>query len=191
MIERKNNIWMALVLLAAVSLACSSLNGQADEANKLVDEANAINQQADVHRTKCGELLEALMGDDLPKVKDLEAHKKANKSKFDEAISESEQAASSMNEAANKLEQASKLDVDPKFKEYLDLGAQTTRKRIDAVKLMGSALRSFVEAKDVDSMNKVIDDHNTRNAALAKEIEDLSAKADQISKDNPTIIGSK
>lgn len=191
MLEEKNNIWLVLLLLASFALACSSLGGQTEEANKLVDEANVLNQKGSTHRTKSSDLFLELMGDNLPKVKDIAAHKKANKSKFDEVISESEQAVSAMTEAANKFEQASKLEVDPKFKEYLGLVVQTTRKQIEAAKLMGATTKSFVEAKDVSTINTIIADHNKKNGELAKEIDDLSARTDQISKDNPTIIGGK
>ncbi|MGI8495243.1 MAG: hypothetical protein ACR2L1_08020 [Pyrinomonadaceae bacterium] len=47
-----------------------------------------------------------------------------------------------------------------------------------------------MEAKDVNTWNKGIEDYNTKDAELIKEAEDLSKKADQISKDNPTVIKS-
>ena len=182
----KNNIWLVL-LLVSFGLACN-LGGQTDEANKLVDEANVLIQQSSELETKSSALFTELLGDNLTKAKDLEAYKKVNKSKFDEVINLTEQNIKLTTEATDKFEQASKLEVDDKFKEYLSVKVQGFRKRIEAEKLVAPICKLFLETKDTDTWNKGIADFNTKNAELIKEAEDLSKKADQISKDNPTII---
>lgn len=194
--ETGNNIWVVLLLLGCVCLACGGSGGQATgdpsaEANKLVDEANALNTKSDEHGTRSNALFSELLGESWIKAKDTAAYQKANRSKFDEVVSEKQQELALMTEAAKKLEQASQLDVDDKFKEYLGLLVQSTRKQIEVGQLQIATAKSFLQAKDVAAINKLIVDHNTSAAQLRKESEDLSAKADQVSKDNPTIIINK
>lgn len=190
MIELKNNIRLVLsLLLVSFALACG-LGEQIDEANKFADEGNVLVQQGNESETKSDKLFTELLGDNLTKTKDVEAYKKVNKSKFDEVISLKEQSIKLKTEAADKFDRASKLQVDDKFKEYLGVKVQEFRKRIEADKLAASICKLFLEAKDLNTWNKGIEDYNTKNAELIKEAEDLSKKADQISKDNPTVFKS-
>jgi hypothetical protein len=154
-----------------------------------VDEANVLATKSNELLTKYNALFMELMGDNLTKVKDYDNYKKVNKSKFDEVISLSEEKAKVMSEAADKFEQASKLKVDEKFKEYLGLKAQEFRKRVEADRLVAPICKLFLETKDVGTWNKAIADYNSKGGDIIKEADDISKKAAQIVTDNPTIIG--
>lgn len=190
MIEMKIIIRLVLLLLSvSFGLACS-LDGEIDEANKFVDEANVLVQQGNESETKSDKLFIEVLGDNLTEAKDVEAYKKVNKSKLDEVVSLKEQSIKLRTEAADKFDRASKLQVDDKFKEYLSVKIQEFRKRIEDDKLTAPICKLFLETKDVDSWNKSIEDYNAKDAELVKEAEDLSKKADQIFKDNPTVFKS-
>ena len=138
--------------------------------------------------TKSSALFSELLGDNLSKVDDLDDYKKVNKAKFDEVSSLTDQKIKATTDAADKFEQASKLKLNEKFKEYLGVKVQEFRKRIEADKLVSPIIKLFVDAKEVDTWNKGIREYNTKTAAIVKEADDLGKKADQIVKDNPTVI---
>lgn len=167
------------------------LNDDSDAANKLVDEANVLINQNNELETKSGALSTELLGG-VSKVNDQENYKKVNKSKFDELTGLSEQSVKLLSEAADKFEQASKLKLEDKYKEYLGLKVQEFRKRIEADKLVAPICKLFLEikfdSKGVDVWNKGVDDYNVKTAEFIKEADELSKKADQLAKDNPTVI---
>lgn len=181
------NALLTAVLLIGLSLACS-IGEETDAANKLVDEANAVIKTYNEATVKSGKLFTELLGDNLTKVEDLEAYKTQNKARFDELLSLNGQIEKSGAEAIEKFEAASKLKVDEKFKEYLTVKVQEFKKRAEADKLTAPFVKSFLEAKDVEKMDKLIGDYNKKSAETVKESEELMKKADQIVKDNPNSI---
>jgi DNA repair exonuclease SbcCD ATPase subunit len=187
MLKKSGNVWLVLLLILGVGLACG-LGDQTDEANKLVDEANVGIKTYNENTIKSSKLFNDLYGDSLKNVEDLDDYKTANKAKFEELKTLSEQLDKSGNELSDKFDKASKLKLNDKYKEYLSLKAQEFKKRADADKLVPPFVKSFAEAKDADAVNKLIDDYNKKSADLAKESDDISKKADQIVKDNPSII---
>ncbi len=187
MLKNTGKASFILILIAAFGLACG-LGDQLTEANKLVDEANAIIKTYNENNIKSGKLFNELLGDNLKNVEDIEAHKNEKKAKFDELKSLSDQLGKTGDELSDKFDKASKLKLNDKYKEYLSLKAQEFKKRAESDKLVAPFVKSFLDAKEIDAMDKLIADYNKKSADLVKESDDLSKKADQIVKDNPTII---
>lgn len=187
MLKRKNNVWLVCLLVVGVGLACS-FGDQTDEANKLVDEANAQIKVYNENQQKSLKLFTELLGDNLTKAEDVDEYKKANKAKFDELLNVEGQMEKSGTEATAKFEQAAKLQLNEKYKEYLNAKAQEFKKSGERDKLTVPFIKAFLEEKDTAKMDKLIEDYNKKNADFAKETEELRKKADQIAKDNPTII---
>ena len=182
---RKSSIWL-IILVGVVSLgiACD----QADEANKFVDEANATVTKSNEMGVKAANLTNELLGENMTKAEDLEEYKTKNKAKFDELLGLSEQAEKARNEAAGKFEQATKLKVDEKFKEYLNIGIQELKKRAESDKLRTAFVKAFLAEKEAEKIDSLVGDYNKNSAALAKEADDLGKKADQMIKDNPNVF---
>lgn len=178
---------LATVLLIGLSLACS-IGDETDAANKLVNEANAVIKTYNEASIKSGKLFTELLGDNLTKVEDLEAYKTENKAKFDELLSLNAQIEKNGAEAISKFEEASKLKLDEKFKEYLGVKVQEFKKRAEADKMTAPFVKSFLETKEVAKLDKLIEDYNKKSAEIVKESEELMKKADQIVKDNPNSI---
>ena len=103
----------------------------------MVDEANVIIQKSNEISVKYRKMFNDLLGDNLTKVRDLDAYKEENKSKFDEVISFGDQLMKLYDESAGKFEQASKMDVPEKFSEYLAIKGQEMKKRSETEKLTG------------------------------------------------------
>ena len=181
----KATIWLAVCVTLVMSFACG---GQVDEANKLVDEANAVIKTYNDDSTKSGKLVTELLGENLKKAEDLEEYKKTNKAKFDELVSLSEKLEKSGADATSKFDQASRLDLDAKFKEYLSMKVKEMNKRGEVDKQTTAFVKGFLDAKDFDKVNTLISDYNKKSADTQKEAEDLMNKANQITKDNPSVF---
>lgn len=182
---------LALVVLAALALACSALknlgSNSQTEANKLVQDANnelkEIDRIADDNEAKVDALTKA---DDAGKSAEV-------KSILDDLIKAIDDGLKHGDIAASKLEQASKLNVDANYKEYLSLNSQSLRKKIEAFKERREAAkieRDNYDNPDKTALKKATDDFKKKNANYKKllgEAKDLSRKADDIARQNPNI----
>jgi ribosomal protein L7/L12 len=191
MLMKKSNAWLILILLIGLGLACD-INNQTDKANKLVDEANAIIEKNNEPSGKSTDLYNELMDDyNLTKTKDIEAYKEKNKSKFDELIRLREQSEKLRVESIDKFEQASKLKVSKEYKEYLGIKIQELKKLNDAGNLMTTFIKAFLQTKEVDKINKQLEDYEKKSDDTAREADELSKKVEQFEKDNPNIFEIK
>jgi hypothetical protein len=187
MFTLRRTMWIVVLAALGLSFACGLL-GQVDEANKLVDEANAIIKGYNEDSAKSGKLLTELLGENLKGTEDIEEYKTENKAKFDELVSLNTKLEKSGADATAKFDQASKLKLDDKFKEYLGLKVQEMTKRVEVDKMTSAFVKSFLEAKDVAKVNTVIGDYNKKSADTQKQADELMAKADKIVKDNPGVF---
>lgn len=184
------NSAIALILLAAVALACSSLKNMGknpmDEANKLVDSAkddlDEINKISDEADEKQNELNKA---DREGKVDDV-------KRILGELIEDIDKGTKLGESAADKVEKASKLDVDSTYKQYLSLKAQAFRKEIDAFKALKEAA---IIARDSYTAQGLPADKRTEYTnkvneykRLKAEAKDLHKKASDVARANPDKI---
>jgi hypothetical protein len=183
---RKTTLW-SVVLLAAISfsMACG---GQEDEANKLVNEGNAFVDKAKATDSKIGSLSKEVLGQAWMDAEDNVKYIADNKAKFDELIGLDEQNEKAMTDAAGKFEQASKLNVDAKFKEYLGLKSQEFKKIAEKYKAEISFLKALLAEKDSDKAGKLSEDFSKKGAEIMKEAAEIAAKSEKIMKDNPTLF---
>lgn len=179
---------MLIALALGFAASCDALMDQTDEANKLVGEATALIDQSNKIVLKSNDLFTELFGANLSQADDAEKYKRDNKAKFDELIAASGEIEKSSNEIIGKLEQASKLKLNQIYKQYLELKLQEHQKRLEGEKLTVPFIKSFLEIKDVEKMNELIEEYDKQTAAVEKESADLKQKADQIVKDNPNLI---
>lgn len=183
---------LAMLLLAAFVLGCSALkkmgNNPLNEANKLV--ASAKDDLREVYRIDDA-------SDD--KVRELDKAEKANdaagvKSALNDLIADIDKGLERGQSAADKIDQASKLDVEPVYKEYLSLKAQAFRKQIDAYKALREA--AVIErdnfGKGGEEEKKAAQDFRTKYDSYKKlfaEAKDIHRKADDLARKNPDKIG--
>jgi hypothetical protein len=183
---RKTTLWL-VVLLAAISfsMACG---GQEDEANKLVNEANGFIDKAKATDAKIGSLSKELLGEAWMNAEDNVKYVADNKAKFDELVGLDEQNEKAMTEAAGKFDQAAKLKVDDKFKEYLGLKSQEFKKLSEKYKAESAFLKSLLAEKDSDKAGKLSEDYAKKSADIMKEAAEITAKVEKVMKDNPDIF---
>lgn len=183
---RKTTLWL-VVLLAAISfsMACG---GEEDGANKLVNEANDAINKSKANDAKINSLSKELLGDAWVNAEDNAKYFADSKAKVDELVGLDEQNEKAMNEAAGKFEQASKMKVDDKFKEYLGLKSQEFKKLAEKYKAEYTFLKAVSAEKDNDKAGKMAEEYSKKSADIMKEATELAAKSDKITKDNPTIF---
>jgi hypothetical protein len=191
MIDKRGpvNAALALLLLAAVGIACASLKNigknPTDEANKLVNEAKDDLEEIDKI-------------DDEASKKQSDLNKAMNDKNVDETkrilgdlVKDIDRGLDKGKSAADKVEQASKLDVDSTYKEYLSIKAQAFRKEIEAWTAMREAA---VIARDNYTASGLPADKRTEYInkvdqfkKLRQEAKDLHKKASDIARANPNI----
>jgi hypothetical protein len=195
MLERtgRGGTVLALLLLASMLMACSALkrfsgNGGIDEANKLVRSANEdlkeITKIAQSNKDQESRINKLLNSNDLPGAKQA----------MDDTIKAIDNGLERGKSAADKFEQASKLDVDQVYKEYLTLKSKSVRKTVEAFESLKKAisiLRDNIggtdKAKLKQAQNDAIKSGETFDTLIAEAVK-LDREADDIARKNPDKI---
>lgn len=175
-------------LLAAFMLAmllsapgCKYLSRASDEQTK---EANKLQEEADQLASKVDEAHnQAMQKEDAIKA---EKRAKTRQQLNDEEASIYDQAIADAKAAAEKYEQASKLKVDEKYKQYLDLRSQLMRKvsaHLTALKELPAA-RKDTSRQGQRTLRDKQADIKIRADKLKREVDDLKAQADKMQKEN-------
>lgn len=191
MIDKRGrvNAALALLLLATVSLACASLKNlgknPTEEANKLVNQAKddleEIDRIDEDASKKQSDLNKAMNDKNVDETKRI----------LGELVNDIDKGLEKGKSAADKVEQASKLDVDASYKEYLSVKAQAFRKEIEAWTAMREAA---VIARDNYTASGLPTDKRTEYInkvnefkKLRQDAKDLHKKAADIARANPSI----
>ena len=173
-----------LFLLALTLVGCQETgkaNELVDVGNKSVDEANKAATEA---KNKFGELFTKENITDFPENRD------SLKSKVAEVAGLFDKSVTNLKSAADKFEEASKLKLDDKFKEYLTTMAQSYRKKAE---LNETAKKTVLLLSDTsidgpEGLASKMQPLNEQTNKLQKEAGDLEAKAQKIQTDNPSIF---
>lgn len=181
----RSNTALAFLALALFLLACKGLGNQTAEANKLVDKANdeikAAKEIQDKNEAKVSDYKAALNEPDFPKAKSI----------LDSVIADIDKGVKHGDTAAENLQSAAKLKIDDKFKEYLEVRAQSVRKRIDSYKELKNMFKitgEMLEDPTVESVRKAqpkIKESQDKIGKLDKEADELEEKSEKVRKDNP------
>lgn len=172
---------MALLLLIAMVLACSSGGNETEKANKLVDEGNTAIEEARKNVTEAEALKKKMLDLDVSKLE--EAHGVAK-----ESIAAYEKAEAKCKEAAAKYDEASRLKLNDKFKEYLALKVKEYNKRAELMQTAKSVPQALIDSESREDWVTKANSIGKKVTQLAKEADDLSNQAEQIQKDNPDLF---
>src|SRR5918912_1098023 len=173
--QTKRNALLAFMLMAFFVLACKGFGDETDKANQLVDEGNKLveegNQLGQDAAAKNKEIFDNI--NDFPSNRD-ELRKPAN-----ELLDIIDKGSGKFRDASKKFDEASKLKVDDKFKEYLSLKSQEFNKHaehIDSIKGIPQAVLDE-NIKDLRALNAKLTSVNDKIEKVGKEWKDLEAKA--------------
>ena len=170
-------MFMALLLLVAAVLACSSGGNETEKANKLVDEGNAAVQEAKKDITEAEQLKKKMLATDVSHLDDARSTAK-------EAIAAYEKAEAKCKEAAAKYDEASRLKLNDKFKEYLALKVKEYNKRAELVATAKDTPQALIESTNRSSFVIRVNSNNDKVNKLNKEADDLASQADKLQKEN-------
>src|SRR5258706_12943360 len=178
--QRHTNPVMALLLLVAAVLAWSS-SDETEKANKLVDEGNSAVQEAKKFVGEAEGLKEKMLQTDVAQLDEARAIAR-------EAIAAYDKAKLQCKEASKKYEEASKLKVKDKFKEYLELKTKEFDKRAELVETAKGTPQALIDSENRSAFIGMAKANNERVDRLTKEADDLAAQANKLQKDNADIF---
>ena len=170
----------AAILLFGVVLACSG-GDETDKANKLVDEGNTAINEGKKFLTDAEEKKDKMLRMDVSQL--AEARTLAN-----EAIRVYDQAEDKCKAASGKFEEAGKLKINDKFKEYLALKVKEYNKRVELLEALKSIPQALIDSQNKSSFTSRGNAATQKAEQLGKEADDLSAQADKVQKDNPDVF---
>lgn len=174
---------IALLLLVATVLACSSVGNLSNEtakANQLVTEGNAAVVEAQKYVTEAEEKKQEMFG---PRMNLTNARSIAK-----EAIAAYDMAKEKCKLASKKYEEASKLKISDKFKEYLTLKVREYDKRAELVETAKGNPQALIDARSRSAYIGMANATNERVDRLTREANDLAAQADKLQKENANIF---
>jgi hypothetical protein len=176
---------VAFVLLIAAIWACGSSTApsETDKANKLVDEGNAAVQEAKKAVSDAEAKKDQMMKTDIRRL--AEARVRAA-----EAIAAYDKASEKCKAAAAKYDEASRLQVSDKFKQYLMLKVKEYNKRAELVQTAKGVPQALIDSESRQGWISKANAVNEKVTQLGKEADDLGAQAEKIQKDNPDIFKS-
>jgi len=176
--ERYSTAVMALLLLlVAAVLACSS-GDEADKANKLVDEGNAAVQEGNKNATEAEAKRQKMFQAGWAQLDEARATAK-------EVITACDKAKDNYKEASRKYDEASKLKVKDKFREYLTLKVKELDKRAELFETAKGTPQALIDSESRANYISMATANNESIDRLSKEVKDLEAQADKLRKDNP------
>ena len=181
---------VVVMVVAAMMLGCGARD-EIDRANKLVDEGNAeveaANKQAEEGVAKYTQAF------DFDVVTDTSADWEKSKPLATESSQTLDQAAAGFDRAADKFAQAAKLNVEPAFKQYLDLKARAARLRAEQYRIVRERPQGLLDAtiKDGESLVAKINENEARSQKIAEESERLEADAEKIRQQNIDMFEAK
>jgi competence protein ComGC len=173
----------AFALLIVVVLACSSGGNDTEKANKLVDEGNAAVQDAKKSIGEAEDLKQKMLKTDVSELAEARSTAK-------DAIAAYEKAEAKCKEAASKYDEASRMKLNDKFKEYLALKVKEYNKRAEMVATAKGVPQALIDSESREGWVKKANDVNEKVDSLRKDADDLGAQAEKIQKDNPDIFKS-
>ena len=175
----------AVLMMIFVGLACTGnetekANVLVDEANKLIAEGNKNVQDAETKGNEFDQKVSGIDGD--------EDHKKVAEFGDKELLPLYDKIKDNYQKAGEKFEAASKLKVEDKYKEYLELKALEFKKRAEQAEALKAIPKTLSASKNEQEYSEKVTKDVEKAQKLLKEAEELAGKATKIQNENPNIF---
>lgn len=176
--------FLAVLVVFLVGLACNDAdlekaNGLVREANKFITTGNENIGKAD---KKYGEYVEKVNG--IKSDDDLEKARSFGKELFPLFDSVSDD----FKKASEKFDEASKLKVNEKFKEYLEAKSKEFKARADYGAEMKKIPQALIDSKNKAGYEEERDKIKEKADKFLREAKEFDEKAEKIRSENPTIF---
>ena len=171
---------MALFMLVAAVLACSS-GMETEKANKLGDEGNAAVEEGKKFFVDAEAKKDAMLQTNVRQLAEARTLAK-------EAISLYDKAEDKCKEAAKKYDEASKLKISDKFKEYLVIKVKEYNKRAELCEASKGTPQALIDSESRSSFVSRANVNNGRVAQLLKDADEIAGQAKKLEADNPDMF---
>ena len=169
-----------LLLLVCFAFACNF--DQTEEASKIIEVGNAAVAEGDKllqeANSKTAKLFDSVSPERYVEERD------SMKSLAQESVDGFEKGAAKYREAATKFDQASKLKIHEKLKEYLSLKSQEFSKRAEQADIAKGNPKAFMESSNAEAFTKKINENKERYEKLEEEATELVEKSSRIQQEN-------
>ncbi|MER3427654.1 MAG: hypothetical protein C4334_06080 [Pyrinomonas sp.] len=159
----------SLVLLLCCALVGCSNRDQTDEANKLIDEANALQDRVAEVAAQVDAKEEEIVS------KDYDQERAEIELLAREQIELLKQAAALEREAIAKTERAAKMRVEDWFREYVALVGQRQQKIVAMIDVTRQRAEAIINDQSLESINE-------RRMKLSEEFDKLDQEREELSK---------
>ena len=178
--QRHSGTFMALLMLVAAVLACSS-GLETEKANKIGDEGNAAVAEGKKFYTEAEEKKQAMLQTNIRQLAEARTLAK-------EAIASYDKAEEKCKEAAKKYDEASKLKISDKFKEYLQIKVREYNKRAELCEAAKGTPQALIDSESRSSFIARANVNNGRVAQLLKDADEIAGQAKKLEADNPDMF---
>ena len=178
--QRHSGTFMALLMLVAAVLACSS-GLETEKANKIGDEGNAAVAEGKKFYTEAEEKKQAMLQTNVRQLAEARTLAK-------EAIASYDKAEEKCKEAAKKYDEASKLKISDKFKEYLQIKVREYNKRAELCEAAKGTPQALIDSESRSSFISRANVNNGRVAQLLKDADEIAGQAKKLEADNPDMF---
>ena len=177
---------LATIVLLVIGLACSGddrekANGLVSEANKFVAEANDSVKKAEAKGNEYDARLVKI-------TKDSELNELREFGK--EIIKLYDTIKDNFDKAGAKFEEASKLNINDKAKEYLGIKGNEMKKRGEYSAEIKRIPQALIDSKKKEEYVADAQKYGANAKKLLEEANEMAEKANKLANDNPTLITS-
>lgn len=174
---------LALSVLISLLTGCGSTGAdETEKANKLIAEANTAIDAGNLSAIAAGkkndwifqEIRDTTFADDKVRLKDAAT----------ETVSGFHQSAARFREAAGKFEEAGRLRVNDKFKEYLLLKSQEFNRNAAKMEAAAAIPQAVLDSDTIEQLRQRFNENKTRYEELEKEAKELADRAEKVRADN-------
>ena len=178
--QGRSSAIMALILLITAVLACSS-GDETEKANKLGDEGNVAVQEGKKYFIDAEDKQQKMLNMKVAQLAEARALAK-------EVIAAYDKAGEKCKEAAKKYDEASKLKISDKFKEYLGIKVKEYNKRAELVEAAKGTPQALIDSQNRASFISSMNATKEKVDKLVKEADDLAGQAKKLEADNPNMF---
>ena len=187
--NKRNKLNAIFMIVAAVAfvLACSGgdqlaeANKRVNEANKKIDEVNDLIKKTEAQN-------QILFGANIQTVGQLNYYKDRMRGTAKDIVDSYEKAGETLKEVSKIFDDASRLNISDKYKEYVKLKSDEFAKRAEAAGIRKGNAQAFIEIDSPRTMAQKFNDNNDKFAKKVKEADDIADKAKKIESENKDIF---
>lgn len=185
--KKKFSAMVIFIALLIGITTCSDVN-QLTDANKLINEANTKIIVANDLLTKTNNRKNKLFSANIQNPEELLEYKKIQNSEAKSIFNDYEKICESLKEISKLFDDVSRMNLNPKYKDYAKLKSDEFNKRAEAIVIQKGNALAFIEIDDPQKMTARFDDNNTKSDKILTEAEELEKKARNLEIENKDVF---